>query len=115
MRIHLIERRGGFCRMAGHEWESGDWRIGQATAERLIGGNVYFHKHQSDPSYFGGTVIGYRVVAEPNPNAGRVVLRFRAEQSARGRNAKGSGWGREKKVLTDFAQAAERNETAGAN
>ena len=83
----------------GNVWESGNWVLGVKTAEALIGGYVYLHKAQTRPSHYGGRVIGYRVLAAPEPDAGRLVIHFQPDPSCKGVLAGPDGWGNEKKLV----------------
>ena len=58
--IHLIEKSAGYNRVAGteNEWTTGTWTMSQATAESLIGGNVFLHTAQKAPCYLGGKILG---------------------------------------------------------
>ncbi len=57
--IHLIEKSAGYNRVAGteNEWKTGTWTMNQATAESLIGGNVFLHTAQKAPCYLGGKIL----------------------------------------------------------
>ena len=61
--IHLIERLGKVQRVDkdANEWESGHWVLAEATARRLVGGQIYLHDGQERPSRFGGDIVSYRV------------------------------------------------------
>lgn len=80
------------------EWESGWWKLSSDMAEKLVGGEIYFHKAQAKPSYFGGLVLSYRVETE-GEWPGRIVFRFRAGQEFKGVDAGTRGWGMEKKIV----------------
>jgi len=101
-KIHLIEREGRFERVpkSKDEWESGYWTLTPAVAASLIGGDVYFHSAQREPSHFGGAVLGTRVQAD-GVFAGRTVLKFRYTKEHRGVRAGAGGWGVEKKLILD--------------
>jgi hypothetical protein len=99
-RLHLIERVDKFQRVdaATSEWESGNWDMSLGTAERLIGGEVLFHKAQREPSYFGGRLTGCRVIPLGVADGGRVVLTFRFERTAKGVRTARAGWSQEMKI-----------------
>ena len=65
------------------QWLSGFWSLSEATVRALIGGRVYFHKAQAKPAFHGGDLLDYRVAEEP-PYAGRIILVFRPDSSAKG-------------------------------
>src|SRR5262245_57201273 len=98
-RLHLIERDGRFERVPStkDEWESGYWKLTDAVAASLVGGDVYFHSAQKEPSHFGGKVLGSRVQAD-GPFAGRTVVRFRYTKAHRSVRAGLGGWSVEKKL-----------------
>ena len=104
-RIHLIER-GDFpenlvrIEKENHIYDSGFWFVAQATAERLVGGQLYLHDAKDKPARFGGTILGYRV-AEGGANEGKIVFRFQASMDAKGVRAGREGWGMEKKIVLD--------------
>jgi hypothetical protein len=104
-RIHLIEK-GNFPEnlvridKENHVYDSGFWFVAQATAERLVGGNLYLHDAQDKPARFGGNILSYRV-AEDGANEGKIVFRFQASMDARGTRTGREGWGMEKKIVLD--------------
>jgi len=74
--IHLIERENLFSRVAGtSEYESGYWALSENEAQALIGGNIFFHEKQLEPSYYGGAIVGFRV-QRGEPYDGRIDFRF---------------------------------------
>lgn len=101
-KIHFIEREGRFERVpkSPDEWESGYWKLTAANAASLVGGDVYFHSAQKDPSHFGGAILGSRVQID-GPFAGKTVLRFRYTKKHRGVRAGVGGWGVERKIVID--------------
>lgn len=101
MQIHFIEkaRQQKLLDQATHRYESGNWHVAEDKAKNLIGGRIYFHQSQSDPSYFGGTITAYRVLPHPDPAAGRVVFEFIADQQGKGVRAGTSGWSNEQKTI----------------
>lgn len=76
-----------------HQWETGFWKIGDATAESLIGGKIFVHRGQKIPSHIGGKILSYRTDA-----GGRKIFRFRADPKCSGVIAD-SGWGNEKRIV----------------
>lgn len=71
--------------------------VGDETAAALVGGDIYLHDAQAEPSYFGGTILSCRRLTTGD-DAGRLVFRFRASQTHKG-NRSPDGWGREKKIV----------------
>jgi hypothetical protein len=61
--IHLIERENLISRVSGPqtEYESGCWKLSEAEAAGLVGGQLFFHEHQIEASFYGGVIAGFRV------------------------------------------------------
>jgi len=100
-RIHFIERLGNMKKLSpdGTLWESGWWVVSEETAEKLKGGEIYFHKNQGKPSFFGGVIQSYRVETEGELK-GRLLFTFRTEADKyRDVMAGTDGWGMEKKIV----------------
>lgn len=100
MKIHFIEKENIIRRLdkLSNVWESGNWKISCVTADLLIGGDIYFHKAQDKPSYFGGKVTGYRVI-DSGESKGRLVFEFEASMEHKGVKTSKDGWGMEKKIV----------------
>lgn len=98
--IHLVERLGDLRKVdaTNQEWESGFWVVGEDTAQRLVGGDIYLHEGQNEPSHFGGRIVSYRVHRGDDVD-GRIVFRFRAAMEYRGVRTGRAGWGNEKKIV----------------
>jgi len=98
--IHLVERLNHVRRIhdAPDEWESGYWVVGEDSAQRLVGGDLYLHPGQNEPSHFGGKIISYRV-HRGGAEDGRIVFRFQATVVHRGVRTGRDGWGNEKKYV----------------
>jgi hypothetical protein len=106
--IHLVEKRGliRVVDIASDEYESGFWVLDIEKAQALIGGDVYFHSSRSDPSFFGGRVLGVRV--QPDGEfAGRIVFRLRSELGHKGVRTDRTGWRMEKKVVAVNSDACQ--------
>lgn len=99
-RIHLIENLGNMkiLNKENLEWESGWWSVTHETAERLVGGHIYFHKKQAEPSFFGGLILSYRIETA-GEWVGRVIFQFKTGLEFKGVKAGSSGWGMEKKIV----------------
>jgi hypothetical protein len=80
------------------QWETGDWKVSDATAASLVSGSIFVHRGQKVPSHIGGRVISYRDV-----DGGRKVFLFRAIKTMKGVMAGSAGWGNEKKVVWESA------------
>ena len=108
--IHLIERLNKLklIDLDQHEWESGYWKVSEKTAQCLVGGDLYVHGGQLEPSHFGGTILGYRV-QKGGALDGRTIFRFRASMEHKGVKTNRKGWGNAKKVLgCDLEVASKR-------
>lgn len=81
-------------------WTSGFWAVPESTAQRLIGGMIYFHERQDSRSKRGGEIVGYELSKDVK-FAGRIVFRFREDPSARGKLTGREGWAMEKKIVWD--------------
>lgn len=97
--LHVIEKGGRKkenlvkINSKSRQWETGYWKVGDATARSLVGGKIYVHKGQRIPSHIGGKVISYRSESD-----GRKVFRFRADPKLANVTAT-SGWGNEKRIV----------------
>jgi hypothetical protein len=98
--IHLIEQKGNVWKVKGtaDEWESGYRVVAEDTASKLVGGDLYLHSKQAEPSHFGGTILSYRVQVDGDL-AGRYIFRVRTTVKHRGVLAGREGWGNEKKLV----------------
>lgn len=98
--IHFIERMKNMIQLDKKAalWESGWWAVSPDTASRLVGGRIFFHAAQADPSYFGGRITGFRVETE-GKWPGRIVFKFIATPEFKGVKAGREGWGMEKKII----------------
>lgn len=98
--IHLVERQNNIRRVSSlpQEWESGYWVVGEDTAQCLVGGDLYLHSGQQEPSHFGGVVLSYRI-HRGGAEDGRIVFRFRATAEHQGVQTGRQGWGNEKKLV----------------
>jgi hypothetical protein len=102
-RIHLVEKGNLKLRKSlgptSIEWESGYWwRIGQANANALKGGDIYFHKSQSAPSHEGGKIIDYRIEDQGQYN-GRYVFIYCPAADHIGVRTGQKNWSRFKKII----------------
>ena len=100
MDIHFIEKENQLVRKdkTSQNWESGNWKISKETANKLIGGNIYLHKLQESPSYFGGKITGYKEILD-GQRKGRIVFQFTATIEHKGLKTARSGWSMEKKIV----------------
>ena len=97
--IHLIEHMGHVRSIdsSGGKYESEWWAIPPDTADKLIGGRIYLHKAQDKPSFFGGTITGYRVETE-GLWIGRIFFAFTRVLAGKGVLSRGN-WVYEKNYV----------------
>lgn len=100
MNIHLIENTNNFLRLKENVWESGWWKLDENAALKLVGGEVYFHKKQQEPSFYGGAITGYRV-EQGGEYQGKIVFVFEHRQSCRNVRTDRYGWSRKMKIVGD--------------
>ena len=98
-RIHCIEKLGLFQRIEGNIYDSGYWDVSLLRAEALVGGDIYFHKKQKEPSFFGGKIFGVRVHDKDDEYKGRILFRFEFTRDHRGVMAGDGGWSFAMKVV----------------
>jgi len=98
MNIHLIEKFNNFVKLQDNTWESGWWSIDESKAKKLVGGEIYFHKKQLEPSFYGGTITGYRI-EQDGQYEGKII--FKLQYSETGRNVKTDkhGWSKKMKII----------------
>jgi hypothetical protein len=98
MNIHLVEPLNHFVKLKDNVWESGSWRLDEDKAKKLVGGEIYFHKKRQEPSFYGGTILGYRV----NPDGeyqGNIIFKLQHSQSCRNVSTGKSGWTKDVKII----------------
>jgi predicted phosphatase len=98
-RIHVIERLKNFKKIEGHIHESGLWDVPTQKADALVGGDIYFHIKQKEPSYFGGKILSYSIHEVDDEYRGRIIFRFEFSPDHRNVLADAGGWSYEKKIV----------------
>lgn len=91
MNIHLIETSNHFVKLGDDLWESGSWALSEDQAKALVGGEIYFHKKRQEPSFYGGTILDYRIGSE-GENRGKVVFKLQYIPSCRNVSTDKTGW-----------------------
>jgi hypothetical protein len=97
MNIHLVEPLNHFVKLQDNVWESGSWKLDEVQAKKLVGGEIYFHKKRLEPSFYGGTILGYRVHQE-GENQGRIVFKLQYSLACRNVSTNKSGWNKLMKI-----------------
>jgi hypothetical protein len=98
MNIQIVEQKNNFVKLHDNVWESGWWQLDESKAQKLIGGEIYFHKKRQEPSFYGGTVLGYRVEQE-EPYRGRIVFKLQYRHTCRDIRTDKVGWSKEMKII----------------
>lgn len=98
MNIHLIEKLNNFVRLQDNIWESGWWSLDESKAKKLVGGEIYFHKQQQEPSFYGGTILEYRI-EHHGQYEGKVVFKIQYSEACRNVRTDKQGWSRRMKIV----------------
>lgn len=98
MNIHLVEPLNHFVKLKENVWESGMWGLDDSQAKKLVGGKIYFHKKRQEPSFYGGTILGYRV-QQDGESQGKIVFQLQHSQSCRNVCTDKSGWSKDMKII----------------
>ena len=104
MNIHIVEIKNNFVKLSSDEWESGWWPLEESKAQKLIGGDIFFHKTRMEPSYYGGRILGYRV-EEGEDNRGMIIFKLKYSKACRNIRTERTGWSKAIKI-TDLARDA---------
>jgi hypothetical protein len=97
MKIHVIEPLNHLVKLQDSIWESGSWRLEEEKAKALVGGEIYFHKKRHEPSFYGGTILGYRV-NQIEENQGEVIFQLQYGPSFRNVVTDKTGWKKNLKI-----------------
>ena len=99
MNIHMVEPLNKFVKLPDNSWESGWWTIDETKAKELVGGEIYFHKKQGEPSFFGGTITGYRL--DPDVQLqGKVAFTLSYNAACRNVRTDKNGWSKKMKIIS---------------
>lgn len=106
--IHLVEK--GVHKMnlqkvpeVADVWTTGNWWVGDRTANQLIGRRIFLHKGQDKAAHIGGEILS--VSQAPGSDPKRKVFQFRELADCIGTPAPSSGWGNEKCIIWSANQA----------
>jgi len=97
-RIHLIERYDRIIKVDDQIWECGGLLIPEPLAKKLLEGSLFFHNKRSEPSYFGGIILNYRL-EDKGKLKGMVVFTFEYRADHRYVSTEGIGWSKGRKVV----------------
>jgi hypothetical protein len=105
--VHFIERADNVRKTDKNknEWESGFWTMTEELAQKLVGASLHLHRSRSQPSHFGGRILGYRI-EQSGPSAGTVVFTVRATVDCKDVKTDAKGWANDKKIFWDEPQPA---------
>lgn len=103
MEIHLTLSSNNFKKLKDNTWECGWWWVNENQAQQLIGHEIYFHKKRLEPSFYGGTIKGYRVDKE-GPYQGKTIFQFEYSQACRNIITNRTGWSKEMKIIPALDQ-----------
>jgi hypothetical protein len=98
MNIHLVEAKNHFVKLKDNVWESGSWGLDDSQAKKLVGGEIYFHKKRQEPSFYGGTILGYRIHPD-GEFQGKIVFQLQHSLSCRNIRTDKSGWSKDIKIV----------------
>ena len=98
MNIHLIEHLNNFAKLSDNVWESGWWTLDENKAQKLVGGEIFFHKKKQEPSFYGGTILGYRV-EQDGQYEGKIIFKLQHKKSCRDVRTDKAGWSTEMKII----------------
>ena len=98
MNIHLVEPLNHFVNLKDNIWESGWWGLDEDKAKKLVGGEIYFHKKRQESSFYGGTILGYRV-NQDGEYQGKIIFKLEYSQSCRNVRTDKSGWKKDVKIM----------------
>ena len=77
---------------------SGYWTLSEETARSLIGGEIYFHERQREPSFYGGRIIDARR-EDGGDYQDKIVFKFMFFADCRGVRTDADGWSQEMKIV----------------
>jgi hypothetical protein len=96
LELHFVCKHDNNHRRFGNQnYESGSWRIADATADEAIGGRIYLHEMQDQAAWRGGTITGWcRCQDDPE----RKIFQYHIDDGNFRIRCR-EGWGREKAIL----------------
>jgi len=109
MNIHIVEAKNNFIKVSNNEWESGWWKLEESQAQKLVGGDIFFHKTRQEPSYYGGRILGYRI-EEDETHKGMIVFKLRHDKACRDIKTEKTGWFKAIKITGEDTEETETKE-----
>jgi predicted secreted protein len=97
MNIHLVETENHFVKLEDNVWESAAWQLQEEEAQKLVGGKIFFHKKKQEPSFYGGTIPGFRVTQE-GETQGKVIFKLQYSFACRNVSTDRFGWNKAMKI-----------------
>ena len=94
----MIEKLNNFVRLQDNVWESGWWSLDENKAKILVGGGIYFHKQKQEPSFYGGTILGYRV-EQDGKYKGKIIFKLQYSETSRNVRTDKQGWSKQMKIV----------------
>ena len=106
--IHLIEKLGLEKPIIPEAkiYESGIWDVHPSKAQKLVGGDLYLHLKQLEPSRFGGKILGFRV-QNGGQYDGRIIFILQSTPEHVGISTAKAGWSVEMKYEWDKSEESE--------
>jgi len=98
MNIHIVGVKHPFVKLNNNEWESGSLPLEESKAQQLVGGDIFFHKTRTEPSYYGGRILDYRV-DEEEENRGRIIFKLKYLKECRNVKTEKTGWSKAIKII----------------
>ena len=102
--IHLIKKiEGGLPHIVPlpgepNGYSSGFWTLSEKKARSFLGGKIYFHEHQRDPSLYGGEIVDADLTRE-GEYRGKIVFKLIFSADCRGVRTSNDGWSQEMKFV----------------
>jgi len=100
MNIHIVEVENRFVKLKSDEYEYRCPQLDKIKAEKLVGGDIYFHKTRSEPSFYGGRIIDYRLEID-EAQRGMIVFILRYNEGCRNIKTHNKGWSKSIKITDE--------------
>lgn len=103
--IHFVEREhvGQLTQVFPErdEWETGYWSVRRQKAFELIDCELYLHRGQKEPAFFGGIIIGFYCFDTEGVGRmkERIIFRVKRVTELEGTVTPQEGWGNEQKTV----------------